>query len=42
MLLNNGAMVSGEDLTPYRHASRAVLSVLSRFGIVEKGALRHE
>lgn len=27
-------LVSGEDLSPYRQASRAVLSVLARFGVV--------
>lgn len=29
-------LVSGEDLTPYRHASKAILAVLQRFGPAEK------
>lgn len=28
--------VSGEDLTPYRAASKAILSVLQRFGPAER------
>ena len=28
--------MSGEDLTPYRRASKAILSVLSRFGTAER------
>ncbi|KAL4422612.1 hypothetical protein ABPG75_008809 [Micractinium tetrahymenae] len=33
------ALVSGEDLTPYRAASKSILSVLQRFGTAEKGGL---
>jgi hypothetical protein len=32
-------LVSGEDLSPYRQASRAVLAVLARFGTV-RGTVR--
>mmetsp|Transcript_560 Transcript_560/g.1669 ORF Transcript_560/g.1669 Transcript_560/m.1669 type:complete len:852 (-) Transcript_560:470-3025(-) len=32
-------LISGEDLTPYRRASRAILAVLTRFGILEKGGM---
>jgi nucleotidyltransferase/DNA polymerase involved in DNA repair len=29
-------LVSGEDLTPYRRASKAILAVLSRYGSAER------
>jgi nucleotidyltransferase/DNA polymerase involved in DNA repair len=31
--------VSGEDLTPYRNASKAILSILRRFGPVQRGGM---
>ena len=37
MLSSDILFPAGEDLTPYRRASRSVLAVLSRFGVVEKG-----
>jgi impB/mucB/samB family len=33
------ALVSGEDLTPYRAASRAIWAQLERFGTVQRGGL---
>eukprot|EP00891_Asterochloris_glomerata_P008712 jgi/Astpho2/8712/gw1.00128.65.1_t len=32
-------LVSGEDLGPYRAASRAILDVLRRFGVAERGGM---
>lgn len=29
-------LLNGEDLTPYRAASKQILGVLGRFGVVEK------
>jgi hypothetical protein len=31
--------VSGEDLTPYRHASQRIWSLLQRFGTVQRGGM---
>lgn len=31
--------VSGEDLTPYRLASKAIWSLLQRFGPVQRGGM---
>ncbi|KAL0021711.1 hypothetical protein WJX79_005570 [Trebouxia sp. C0005] len=32
-------LVSGEDLTPYRQASKSILAVLQRFGVCERGGM---
>ena len=29
-------LISGEDLTPYRRASKEILAVLQRFGVAER------
>lgn len=29
-------LISGEDLSPYRQASKQILSVLQRFGVAER------
>ena len=34
-----GVQVSGEDLTPYRHASKQMWELLQQFGTVQRGGM---